>query len=182
MGHAVSVTAMQIHQAMSAVANDGILMKPRFIERIFDKDGKTVVSFESKPVRRVLSAGVADTLSKMLVSVVSAEGTARRASIPGFAVAGKTGTTQKIVEGRYSNRHHVASFVGYFPAENPQIAVTVVVDEPKMKKGFLGYGGSVAAPSFKRVGQKIIGYLGLQPRSEAKDALALESMKRLGAL
>lgn len=182
MGHAVSVTAMQIHQAMSAVANDGILMKPRFIERIFDKDGKTVVSFESKPVRRVLSAGVADTLSKMLVSVVSAEGTARRASIPGFAVAGKTGTTQKIIEGRYSNRHHVASFVGYFPSENPQIAVTVVVDEPKMKKGFLGYGGSVAAPSFKRVGQKIIGYLGLQPRSEAKDALALESMKRLGAL
>lgn len=181
MGHAVSVTAMQIHQAMSAVANDGILMKPQFIERVFDQRGKTVVPFNPKPVRRVVSSSVAKTLSEMLVSVVSTEGTARQARLEGFAVAGKTGTTQKIIEGRYSNRHHVASFVGYFPAENPSIVITVVVDEPKMKKGLLGYGGSVAAPSFKRVGEKIIGYLGIKPKEQTKD-LASGQMNGVSAL
>ena len=166
MGHAVSVTPMQIHSAMSAVANDGILMKPQFIQRVFDKSGKTVVPFKPRPIRRVISAKVARDLSNMLVDVVSDEGTARQAKIADFRVAGKTGTTQKIIEGRYSNRHHVASFAGYFPAEDPKIMITVVVDEPKMKNGMLGYGGSVAAPSFKRVGTQIISYLGLQPSSQ----------------
>ncbi len=172
MGHAVSVTAMQIHQAMSAVANDGILMKPQFVERVFDQKGKTVVPFNPKPVRRVVSSSVAKTLSEMLVSVVSTEGTARQARLDGFAVAGKTGTTQKIIDGRYSNRHHVASFVGYFPAEDPSVVITVVVDEPKMKKGLLGYGGSVAAPSFRRVGERIIGYLGLEPKNEIPNLIS----------
>ena len=81
----------------------------------------------------------------MLKSVVTKEGTARRAEIEGFSVAGKTGTTQKLIDGKYSNRHHVASFVGYFPASEPKVVITVVVDEPKMKKGLLGYGGVVAA-------------------------------------
>ncbi|MFL2938737.1 MAG: penicillin-binding transpeptidase domain-containing protein [Opitutales bacterium] len=85
------------------------------------------------------------------------------------------------MEGRYSNRHHVASFVGYFPAENPSIVITVVVDEPKMKKGLLGYGGSVAAPSFKRVGEKIIGYLGIKPKEQTKD-LASGQMNGVSAL
>ena len=178
MGHAVSVTPMQIHQAMSAVANDGILMRPQFISRIFDNEGKTVVSFSSKSVRRVVSKSVARKVSEMLIDVVSDEGTAKRAKIDGFAVAGKTGTTQKIIEGRYSNRHHVASFVGYFPAESPKIAITVVVDEPKMKKGTLGYGGSVAAPSFRRVGKKIIAYLGLEPPVPKEFATRFEGGNR----
>ena len=78
-------------------------------------------------------------------------------------MAGKTGTTQKIIDGKYSNRHHVASFAGYFPAENPSIMITIVVDEPKMKDGRLGYGGSVAGPSFQNIGKQIISYLGLKP-------------------
>ena len=98
---------------MSCVANDGVLMKPQFISRVFDHAGKTVVPFDPKPVRKVISSKVSRQLSEMLVSVVSKEGTARGA-IEGFSVAGKTGTTQKIIEGKYSNRHHVASFVGYF--------------------------------------------------------------------
>ena len=163
MGHSVSVTPMQVHAAMSAVANDGILMKPRFISRVFDQVGKTVVSFAPQPVRRVLDANVAKKLTNMLVDVVSHEGTARQAIIEGFRVAGKTGTTQKIIDGKYSNRHHVASFAGYFPAENPSIMITIVVDEPKMKDGRLGYGGSVAGPSFQNIGKQIISYLGLKP-------------------
>ena len=106
----------------------------------------------------------------MLVSVVSPEGTARRGRIEGFAVAGKTGTTQKIIDGKYSNRHHVGSFVGYFPAENPKLVITVVVDEPKMQKGLLGYGGVVAAPAFSRIGSAIASYLGMKPMK--KDAMA----------
>ena len=170
IGHAVSVTPMQVHSAMACVANDGILMKPQFISRVFDGAGKTIVPFNPKPVRRVLSANTANKLSNMLVSVVSPEGTARRGRIEGFAVAGKTGTTQKIIDGKYSNRHHVGSFVGYFPAENPKLVITVVVDEPKMQKGLLGYGGVVAAPAFSRIGSAIASYLGMKPMK--KDAMA----------
>jgi cell division protein FtsI/penicillin-binding protein 2 len=170
IGHAVSVTPMQVHSAMASVANGGILMKPQFISRVFDSSGKTIVPFNPKPVRRVLSANTASELSNMLVSVVSPEGTARRGRIEGFAVAGKTGTTQKIIDGKYSNRHHVGSFVGYFPAENPKLVITVVVDEPKMQKGLLGYGGVVAAPAFSRIGSAIASYWGMKPMK--KDAMA----------
>ena len=169
IGHAVSVTPMQVHSAMACVANGGILMKPQFISRVFDGSGKTIVPFTPKPVRRVLSANTASALSNMLVSVVSPEGTARRGRIEGFAVAGKTGTTQKIIDGKYSNRHHVGSFVGYFPAENPKLVITVVVDEPKMQKGLLGYGGVVAAPAFSRIGSAIASYWGMKPMK--KDAM-----------
>jgi len=177
MGHSVSVTPMQIHAAMAAVANNGILMKPRFINRVFDEKGKTVVSFDPKPVRRVVSAEVARNVSNMLVDVVSPEGTAKQAIIEGFQVAGKTGTTQKIIDGKYSNRHHVASFSGYFPADNPAVMITIVVDEPKMTKGRLGYGGSVAGPSFQRIGKQIISYLGLKPQDK-KDVVRTELAKK----
>jgi cell division protein FtsI (penicillin-binding protein 3)/stage V sporulation protein D (sporulation-specific penicillin-binding protein) len=177
MGHSVSVTPMQIHAAMAAVANDGILMKPRFINRVFDEEGKTVVSFDPKPVRRAVSAEVARNVSNMLVDVVSQEGTAKQAIIQGFQVAGKTGTTQKIIDGKYSNRHHVASFSGYFPADNPAVMITIVVDEPKMTKGRLGYGGSVAGPSFQRIGKQIISYLGLKPHDK-KDVVRTELAKK----
>ena len=182
MGHAVSATPMQVHSSMSAVANDGILMKPQFMRRAFDSQGKTVVSFNPKPIRRVVHAGVAKSLNKMLVSVVSNEGTATRARLIGFDVAGKTGTTKKLIEGRYSNRHHVASFVGFFPAQDPKIVITVVVDEPKMKKGLTGYGGSVAAPAFQRLGKKIIAYMGLKPNQTEGKSFAITSEGQRSAL
>ena len=182
MGHAVSATPMQVHSSMAALANGGILMKPQFIHRIFDHEGKTVVSFNPKPVRRVIGSSVTDSVTKMLVSVVSDEGTARRARIEGFDIAGKTGTTKKIIEGQYSNRHHVASFVGFFPAEDPRIVITVVVDEPKMKAGSTGYGGTVAAPAFQRVGRGIIAYLGLKPKPGQEKTLARGSGRNRSAL
>ncbi len=166
MGHAVSTTPMQVHSAMSAIANGGILMKPKFINRVYDENGKTVTPFLSTPVRRVVDKSVSRELTKMLVNVVSAEGTAKSARIKGFDVAGKTGTTQKLVEGKYSRSHHVGSFVGFFPAKNPRIVITVVVDEPKMKKGLSGYGGVVAAPAFQNVAKQIISYLGIEPKVE----------------
>ena len=179
MGHAVSTTAIQVHSAMSAIGNGGILMKPKFINRVFDRHGKTVTTFAPKPVRRVVKASVATSLTNMLVSVVSLEGTARQAIIKGYDVAGKTGTSQKIVNGKYSRNHHVGSFVGFFPAEDPQINITVVVDEPKMKRGLLGYGGVVAAPAFKNVAKQIISYLGIEPRKEEIVAKFSERIKAI---
>jgi len=181
MGHAVAVSAMQVHAAMCAVANDGILMQPSLIKRVFGKDGKTVVSYQPKAVRRVIRKNVAREMTEMLVSVVSPEGTASRARINRYSVAGKTGTTQKLIDGKYSNRHHVASFSGFFPAEDPLIAVTVMVDEPKMKKGLLGYGGVVAAPSFQRIGSAIASYLGMQPKKK-NDELAVKQRNVKGSI
>jgi cell division protein FtsI/penicillin-binding protein 2 len=180
MGHAVSTTAIQVHNAMSTIANGGIMMKPKFINRVFDKKGKTVTNFSVSPVRRVLSVDVAKKLTKMLTSVVSEEGTARKAKVNGFAIAGKTGTTQKLVNGQYSRKHHVGSFVGFFPAENPRIVITVVVDEAKMKNGLLGYGGTVAAPAFKNVATKIINYLGISPKKY--DVSVASNLKQDGKL
>ena len=164
MGHAVSVTPMQVHGSMCIIANGGIMMKPSLIRRVFDENAKTVISFNPQAVRRVLNEEVANELSQMLVSVVGPEGTARSAMIKGFKVAGKTGTTQKIIDGKYSSSHHVASFSGFFPADDPKAVITVVVDEPKMKKGRLGYGGSVAGPVFKNIASRLISYFGIQPK------------------
>ena len=176
MGHAVSVTPMQVHGSMCAVANDGIMMRPSLIRRVFDEESKTVIPFKPRAVRRVIDEQVADELSEMLVSVVGPEGTARSAMIKGFQVAGKTGTTQKIIDGKYSSTHHVASFSGFFPADNPRAVITVVVDEPKMKKGRLGYGGSVAGPSFKNIASRLITYFGIQPKS--KELSLIREQKR----
>ena len=172
MGHAVSATPMQVHFATSVIANDGILMEPMLAKRVFDGTGVDVVNFKPKAKRRVISAEVAETVSQMLADVVGENGTARRAAIENYAVAGKTGTTQKIVNGRYSNRHHVASFSGFFPADNPALVITVVVDEPNLAG--VGYGGSVAAPAFRNIAEACIGYLGIRPSRSGDSFLALQ--------
>jgi cell division protein FtsI/penicillin-binding protein 2 len=180
MGHAVSVTPMQMHSAMSAVASNGILMKPQVVRRVFDSEGKTVVEFKPRSIRRVLRSEVAKNLTGMLEKVVSV-GTAKKAQIKGYLVAGKTGTTKKIIEGQYSNRHHVASFVGFLPANDPRIVISVIVDEPKMKPGRIGYGGSVAGPAFQRVAKEVIGYLGVRP-NQTDEELATMQNRRVRAL
>ena len=163
MGHAVAGTPLQIHYAMSVIANRGILMKPKIIERIRDAEGATVLEYPAVQKHRVIDASVAEQMSFLLNRVVHS-GTAKRARIEGYSVAGKTGTTQKLIDGRYSNKAHVASFSGFFPAENPEVVITVIVDEPKMKVGS-GYGGVVAAPAFKTIAEDCIRYLGIR-RSE----------------
>ena len=172
MGHAVSATPMQIHGAMSVIANKGVLMEPLIAERVFDVAGKDVVSFSPKAKRRVVSTEVAKTVSDMLVDVVGKQGTARKAAIENYAVAGKTGTTQKIVNGKYSRQHHVASFSGFFPADTPALVITVVVDEPQLKG--VGYGGSVSAPAFRNIAEACIAYLGIRPVKADASFLALE--------
>ncbi|MDQ8208841.1 penicillin-binding protein 2 [Coraliomargarita sp. SDUM461003] len=166
MGHAVSATPMQVHSATSVIANQGVLMEPMLAKRVFDENGQEVVRFKPKAKRRVISTEVAHTVAAMLSDVVGDQGTARRASIENYDVAGKTGTTQKIINGQYSRRHHVASFSGFFPAKNPALVITVVVDDPQSSG--VGYGGSVAAPAFRNIAEACIAYLGIRPaRSDA---------------
>jgi len=172
MGHAVSATPMQIHGAMSVIANKGVLMEPLIAERVFDAAGNDIVRFSPKAKRRVVSTEVAQTVADMLVDVVGKDGTARKAAIDNYSVAGKTGTTQKIVNGKYSRPHHVASFSGFFPANKPALVITVVVDEPQLKG--VGYGGSVSAPAFRNIAEACIAYLGIRPSRPDASFLALK--------
>lgn len=161
MGHAVDATPLQVHYAMSVIANDGVLVRPWIIREIRDSMGRSVALYEGLEKRQVVTRATAKTVARFLIEAASAEGTGQAASIDGYEVAGKTGTTQKIIDGRYSDKHHVGTFVGFFPADDPQLLITVVVNDGHPPKG-LAYGGVVSAPSFKHLGEQLIPYLGIQ--------------------
>ena len=163
MGHSVSATPMQVHSAMGVVASGGVLVRPWIIREIRDNLGRQVAAYEPLPRRRVITRQTATTMAGLLVEAASSEGTGKAAAIEGYQVAGKTGTTQKIIDGKYSKSHHIGSFVGFFPAHRPQVQITVVVNDGHLPTGGLAYGGTVAAPSFKRIGEQLIPYLGIQP-------------------
>ncbi len=166
MGHAVASTVLQMHQAMSVIANDGILLRPQLVAQITDSAGEPVHRFGPEEIHRVVSKETAQKVARMLMGVAAVGGTAAEAAIPGFDVAGKTGTTQKLVEETradgstrlvYSNKHHVGSFVGFFPAGRPQVVISVIVDQAKVQTpSGVAYGRLVAAPSFKRIGERLI--------------------------
>lgn len=158
MGHEVSVTPLQMLSAVSAIANGGYLMKPRIIDGIVDGAGNVLRSFPPEVRRRVIGGESSRSMVQVMKAVVSEEGTARRAILEGYTAAGKTGTAQKIDEnGRYSHSCFFGSFVGFAPADDPAIAIIVVLDEP----GPVYYGGVVAAPVFKKVSEKVLSYLGV---------------------
>lgn len=148
IGQEVAVSAIQLACAYAAVANGGVLMKPRVVREVRDPSGKLIRSFRTKEVRRVVSAETARALTEILTSVVE-DGTGSEARIPGLGVAGKTGTAQRIdpETGTYDPRRHVASFVGFLPAPDPKLVGVVLVDRPQG----VGYGGQVAAPCFRRI-------------------------------
>jgi cell division protein FtsI (penicillin-binding protein 3) len=148
IGQEIACTPLQLACAYGAVANGGVLMKPRLVTEIVGPNGETVRTFRPTPVRRVVSARTAADVTRMLTSVVE-DGTATAAQIAGIAVAGKTGTAQRVdpETRKYDPRRHVGSFVGFLPAEAPQVVGVVVVDRPRG----VGYGGEVAAPCFRRI-------------------------------
>jgi cell division protein FtsI/penicillin-binding protein 2 len=146
---------------MAAVANQGVLLRPQIVRRVVDRNQATVFEYPAMARRRVVRVETAQTLSRMLTSAVAPGGTAPLAAIPGFEVAGKTGTTQKIINNRYSNQHHVGSFVGYFPASRPRLVITVIIDDARLNG--TAYGATVAGPSFKNIAEQLIQYLGISP-------------------
>ena len=159
-GQEVGVTALQMAAAMSVVASGGYLMKPLVVRQVEDASGRVVKAAKPLAVRRVLEPETVDTLTDLLKGVVR-EGTGKKAAIPGYAVAGKTGTAQKIdATGHYNMVDHVASFVGFVPAARPALVVLVSLDSPR---GARNEGGDVAAPVFSRVAEHALRRLQVPP-------------------
>jgi cell division protein FtsI (penicillin-binding protein 3) len=159
-GQEMAVTGVQMAAATAVVANGGRLLKPQIIHRVEDKDGRTVRETRPIVVRQVLEPRTASILTGMLVRVVT-DGTGKRAAIEGYAVAGKTGTAQKIDPkiNRYSATDHVASFVGFVPVSQPALVVVATLDTPRGAH----HGGEVAAPLFARVAEGALRRLAIPP-------------------
>jgi cell division protein FtsI/penicillin-binding protein 2 len=155
IGQGLAVTPMQMATGYSAIADGGILRRPSLVESI----GGQTVDHEAG-ARRVISARTAAQLRGMLEGVLEPGGTASSVSVPGYVLAGKTGTAQKVEDGTYSDTRYVASFVGFAPAERPKLLVAVVVDEPL----YVHTGGAVAAPVFGEIAEFALPYLGVRPR------------------
>lgn len=173
-GQGVSASAIQLADAVSAVANGGMLMKPYIVERILDDSGREVQRFEPQALHRVISEDTARKLSRMLEGVTASGGTGTNAAVDGFRVAGKTGTAQKVdpVTHGYSATKRTASFVGFIPADKPKLTILVVVDEPKTSP----YGGVVAAPAFRSIALNALGSLKIAPSREgAKGPKVIEA-------
>jgi len=162
-GYAVSVTPLQIACAYSAIANGGTLMEPQLVKSILANNGTVVRRFQPKPVRRVIKKSTARKMRRALATVVDVKGTARRAKVEGYKVAGKTGTTVKLnPKGGYLHGRYTVSFVGMMPAEKPAFVCVVVVDDPQTKE-VKRYGGTIAAPIFARVAARVAERMGLEP-------------------
>ncbi len=153
-GQGESVTPIQIATAYSAIANGGILRPPHIVGAIGGKPTKLPAG------HRVISQTTAAELRDMLRGVLADGGTASGAAIKGYDLAGKTGTANVVVNGRYSSSQFIASFIGMVPASAPKLVVAVMVDEPN---GSI-YGGSVAAPAFQKIVGWAVPYLGISPR------------------
>lgn len=159
MGHGVAVTALQMVNAYSAIANDGFLMRPRIVDRVVAADGRVIRETEPEVLARPIRPGTARLMRSLLERVTEDGGTARRARVDGYDVAGKTGTSEKVENGHYVKSKNIASFVGFIPAGDPELAVLVVVDEPQRRRT----GGSVAAPAFRDICEPVVRYLHIPP-------------------
>ncbi len=171
-GYSISATPIQIHYAMATIASGGELLRPQVVREVRDERGRDVYSFGSMTRRRVLKHEVASQMAQMLVGVTE-EGTAKAAAIEGYQVAGKTGTAQKLIDGRYSKRNHVGSFVGFFPASRPEVVITVIIDDAQLEGRKTNYGSAVAVPAFRRVAEQLISYLDIKPVVEPNSRLRI---------
>ena len=160
-GQGISVTAIQLVSALSAIANGGILMRPHVVDRIINQKGEVIRSFQPEVVQRVLAPETCLEVTRILKEVPEPGGTGTKAALPGYEVAGKTGTAQKIdpILRKYADDRYIGSFMGYVPADTPRLAILVVIDEPKGTP----YGGVVAAPVFRTIAQQTLQYLNIAP-------------------
>ena len=169
IGQSIAVTPIQLVTAAAAVANDGKLLRPQIVKEVKDKSGQLIRGFQPDVVRQVLDPSITQMVKDILESVVS-QGSGRNAYIEGFKIAGKTGTAQKVGAGGYLPDKYVASFVGFAPADNPQVAMLVVIDEPVG----LYYGGQIAAPVFGAVMKDILQYLKINPQLDTNSKAGTE--------
>jgi cell division protein FtsI/penicillin-binding protein 2 len=159
MGQGVAVTRLQMLMAMAALANDGWLMRPMLVSRLEDRDGNVVQKYQPQRVRQVVSDSTDKQMIEVLKTVVSPEGTAPGAAMKDYTAAGKTGTAQKVENGVYASGKYISSFIGFFPADKPQLCISIVMDEPK--EGY--YGGQVCGPVFRDVAERCASCLNIPP-------------------
>ncbi|MBU2506326.1 MAG: transpeptidase family protein [Bacteroidetes bacterium] len=150
-GYEISVTPIQLITAFSALINGGYLYKPHLVKSITDPTGNVIREFKPERIRKVVSEKTSDRIKKLMLKAVE-EGTGRNARLTNVFAGGKTGTSQKLVNGSYSSENYNSSFIGYFPAEKPEYIILVLISSPKIGK----YGGYVAAPVFKNIAQQIV--------------------------
>jgi cell division protein FtsI (penicillin-binding protein 3) len=158
-GQGMTSSPVQLASAVATIANDGVRMAPYLVDAVLEGPDATPIVREPRVDRRVVDAEVARAVSRMMETVIEEGGTGTRARVPGYRVAGKTGTAQKVEGGVYSPTKRIGSFVGYIPADRPEIAVAVSIDTPTVGSK---YGGIVAAPVFAEVGAFAMRYLGIE--------------------
>jgi membrane peptidoglycan carboxypeptidase len=161
-GYEVSATPLQVLCAYAAVANGGVMMRPYLVKRLESADGRVVRTFEPERLRRCCSGRTAKRLTELMKWVVK-EGTGVAVDLPSYDVAGKTGTAHRLMNGRYSMYNYVSSFVGFVPAEDPQFAIYVSLDDPRG----LYWGGYTAGPVFKEVAKRACAYALVPPKEGA---------------
>jgi cell division protein FtsI (penicillin-binding protein 3) len=162
MGHGVAVTRLQMLQSMAAIANDGWLMRPMIVTRLQERDGSVVQTYLPERVRQVISEATSKLMVEALKTVATKDGTAAEAALKNYVVAGKTGTAQKVENGAYAPGKYISSFIGFFPADDPELCISVVMDEPK--EGY--YGGKVCGPVFRDIAERCASYLNIAPDSK----------------
>ena len=157
MGHGVAVTRLQMLYAMAAIANHGWLMRPMLVSRLQARDGSVVQRYAPERVRQVIGEKAYLDILQALKTVPAKGGTAPDAAMKNYVVAGKTGTAQKVENGTYAHGKYISSFIGFFPADNPELCISVVMDEPK--EGY--YGGKVCGPVFRDIAERSASYLNI---------------------
>ncbi len=163
MGHSIAATALQMLSALGAIGNGGVRMKPSIVRRVRDARGRVLFEFSPTAVSTPLRPDTSRLMTELLVGVTAPDGTGRRAAVPGYRVAGKTGTAIKAGVGGYDHQRNIASFMGLIPADSPALGIIVVVDEPQPEHT----GGVVAAPVFRQIAQELVRYLGIPPSAGA---------------
>jgi stage V sporulation protein D (sporulation-specific penicillin-binding protein) len=174
IGQSIAVTPLQLVTAMSAIANDGVLLKPHIIQDVKNADGSIYMQTEKEEVRRTIESATDKTLVGLLEQVVSSGG-GKKAAVKGYRIAGKTGTAQKIrTDGSgYLDGHYIASFCGFAPVEDPQLVVLVMIDDPSG----IFYGGQIAAPVAKGIFTNAFRYLHIEPSSDPFAAMDVKKPK-----
>jgi len=162
-GQGVSVSAVQLISGISAIANNGVLMKPLLIKKIISSNGKNLEVYRPEKIRRVISSRSAIHVKNMMRLAVEGEGTGTKAAMAGYTVCGKTGTAQKALENGkgYSKDNYISIFAGFAPENKPELAILVAIDEPRKQY----YGGDVAAPAFKTIMAESFNYLNIPPEN-----------------
>ncbi|MGL4796480.1 MAG: penicillin-binding transpeptidase domain-containing protein, partial [Paraclostridium sp.] len=172
-GQSISVTPMQLITAISGIANDGKLMEPRIVKEKVDNQGNITETINPKVVRQVISEETSKQMMEIVQSVVS-EGSGKAAYLPGYRVGGKTGTAQKVIDGKYAQGKYICSFIGIAPTDDPQIVVLAIVDEPT---GVSAFGSTTAGPIVKEIMSDSLKYLGVEPKYSEEEKAQYEKPK-----